>query len=315
LDERIDVAGVIIGLPRTGSTILQRLLASSPQLTSGYWWEVTLPLRLPDENSGDPRPRQALAKKLVAEFLANWPGFVSIDPIDAMAVAEEVILLDKSFLSSTYDSMFNIPSYGYWMAEADHHRAYQELRTWLQVLQHQAPERRDRRWILKTPHHLLGGLDGLMGTFADAKIIMTHRAIEDVLPSYCSMCTSFTAPFSSTFNKATYGAHWSKRFTDALRKLMAVRATAAGARFIDVHYQDTISRPVEVCDRVMQSMGLSFTTADEAAARKSLEVNDRDKRPPHRYTPEEFGLDRARIAADFEFYTGFYLFKPQKGAA
>lgn len=224
-----------------------------------------------------------------------------------MAVAEEVILLDKSFLSTSYDSMFNIPSYGYWMSEADHSRAYQELRIWLQVLQSQTPERRERRWILKTPHHLLGGLDGSLETFAGAKIIMTHRAIEDVLPSYCSMCTSFTAPFSDTFDKGTYGAHWAKRFGDALRKLTAVRAGPASARFIDVQYHDTISHPIDVGARVMRGMGLPFTAADEALIRACLKENERSKRPPHRYTAEEFGLTRTGMAADFRFYSDLYM--------
>ncbi len=56
LDEEINVAAAIIGLPRTGSTMLHRLLASLPGMTSPWWWEVTFPLPLPGEEPGDPSP-------------------------------------------------------------------------------------------------------------------------------------------------------------------------------------------------------------------------------------------------------------------
>ena len=34
LEERVEVAGIILGLPRTGSTIFHRLLASAPGMTA-----------------------------------------------------------------------------------------------------------------------------------------------------------------------------------------------------------------------------------------------------------------------------------------
>jgi hypothetical protein len=108
---------------------------------------------------------------------------------------------------------------------------------------------------------------------------------------------------ASSFHKASYGAHWSKRFRQALHKLIAVRAGAAGSRFIDVQYQDTVRHPIDVSRRLMQAMGLPFTIADEAAIRACLAANERDNRPPHRYTAEEFGLTRKGMATDFSFYT------------
>src|SRR5271156_3400822 len=85
LDEKVHVAGAVLGLPRTGSTMLQRLLGSSPQLTSGFWWEVTFPLPFPGEQPGDPTPRQEAAKAAVEYFYTTWPEFRSIHPMDAMA--------------------------------------------------------------------------------------------------------------------------------------------------------------------------------------------------------------------------------------
>ena len=303
LDEEIQVAGAIIGLPRTGSTMLHRLLASVPRLTSPYWWETTFPMPLPGEVAGDPTPRQKLAKQAVTEFLAAWPNFESIDPIDAMEVAEEVILLDKSFLSTTYDSMIHIPSYGFWQADQDHERAYRELKIWLQVIQSQTPDRRGKKWILKTPHHLLGGMSGLVSVFPEAKLIMTHRDVGQVLPSYCSMCESMTVMASTSYRRDTQGAYWTRRFANGLERFAALRRTLPADKVIDVQYRDTLRDPIAVGRRAMEAMGLALTPNDETAMAATIAGNVREKRPEHQYSAADFGLDQAEIAREFAFYT------------
>jgi hypothetical protein len=307
LDEPVEVAGAILGLPRTGSTLLQRLLGASPQLTSGVWWEVTFPLPFPGEQPGDPTPRQEAAKAMVQSFYDTWPDFGSIHPMDAMAHDEDVLLLDKTFLSSTYDSIMNVPSYGVWMTEQDHVPAYRELRIWLQILQDQSPWRRGRKWILKTPHHLMGGLEGFLTVFPQAKAIMTHRAVEELIPSYCSMCASITAPHSDTFDPKASGPYWSGRFARAMNRLIAAREGEHSGRFIDVNYADLLTQPLGQARKVFKALGLDFTDADAAAMGAWLAANDREDRPAHRYGPEEFGLSAEGMAKDFAFYRQAFL--------
>ena len=50
LEEKLEVGGIIIGLPRGGSTLLQRLLTTSPQLTSTWFWKASRRCRLPTRN-------------------------------------------------------------------------------------------------------------------------------------------------------------------------------------------------------------------------------------------------------------------------
>src|SRR5688572_30844274 len=57
-EERVEAACAIVGLPRTGSTMIHRLLASSPRLTALWWWETAFPLPFPGEAPDDPTPRQ-----------------------------------------------------------------------------------------------------------------------------------------------------------------------------------------------------------------------------------------------------------------
>lgn len=307
LEEEIAVACAIIGLPRTGSTVMHRLLASTPRTTSFFWWETAFPLPLPGEAAGDPAPRIALAHQVVDRLLTEWPDFESIDPIEAEAVAEEVILLDRTFLSSTYDSMMPIPGYGVWQADQDHEPAYRDLVLWMKALQFQSPWRRGRRWVLKTPHHLLGGMSGLLKVFPGVPLVMTHRDVGQVLPSYCSMCASMSLGASTTYRREVQGAHWTSRFRTGLERFEAWRKTLPQGRIVDVRYEDTVADPVGTAGRVMQSIGLGFDDADRAAMEACIAANARENRPRHKYSAEEFGLTRAGIAADFAFYHDRYL--------
>jgi len=297
----IDVACAIVGLPRTGSTVMHRLLASSPKLTSLYWWETTFPLPFPGETPGDPTPRQELAKQVVESLFELWPDFESIDPIDAMAVAEEVILLDRTFLSSSYDSMMNVPSYGPWMADQDHEPAYRDLLLWLKAIQHGSPSREGRRWVLKAPQHVLGGMNGLLAVFPGVKLVMTNRDVAEVLPSYCSMCASLSITTSTSYRRETQGAYWTSRFKMGLERFAELRKALPAGQVIDVDYRDTVNDPVGTLETVMNALGLGFDAADLAAAEACVANNVRDKRPPHKYTAEQFGLTSEQIARDFAF--------------
>ena len=305
-DETIEPACAIVGLPRTGSTVMHRLLASAPQLTSLYWWETCFPLPFPDEKPGDPAPRITMAHQVVDQLLTEWPDFESIDPIEAEAVAEEVILLDRTFLSTTYDSMMPIPNYGFWQAEQDHEPAYRDLVKFMQAIQHQRGGK-PKKWVLKTPHHLLGGIDGLLAVFPHIRLVMTHRNVEQVLPSYCSMCASLSISASTTYDPLKQGAYWTRRFSEGLDRFDALRASLPENQIVDVRYEDTVSDPVGTAERVMTAIGMPFGSPENQAMENCMTENARGKRPKHKYSAEQFGLTTQGIADDFAMYHNKYL--------
>jgi hypothetical protein len=308
-DERVELACAIIGLPRTGSTMVHRLLAASPKLTATWWWETAFPFPMPGETPTDPSPRQDAAKGMVDWLLAEWPDFESIDPMDAMAINEEVVLLDRTFLSTTYDSMMPIHNYGHWQAEQDHAPAIRDLYRFMQVIQHQRVLRGEPRrpWVFKTPHYVLGALAGLLSVWPDVKLIMTHRDVAQVLPSYCSMCASLSINSSTTYRKEDQGAHWSRRFKAGLERLEAIRATRPAGQVIDVRYEETVSDPMGTAKRLMEALGQGFDDADRAACEATIAANAREARPRHKYSAADFGLTPEAIASDFAFYHGRYL--------
>lgn len=307
--EKVQLACAIIGLPRTGSTLLHRLLAASPRHAALWWWESAFPFPLADEGIADPAPRQAAAKGMVDWLLREWPDFESIDPMDAMAINEEVVLLDRTFLSTTYDSMMPVHAYGHWQAGQDHAAAVRDLRRFMQVLQHQRVARGEPRrpWVFKTPHYVMGALAGLLAVWPGVKLVMTHRDVGEVLPSYCSMCASLSVNSSTTYRKELQGAHWTRRFREGLARLEVLRAGLPAEQVIDVRYRDTVDDPLGTVERLMTALGASMSPQDRAAMQQVIADNARESRPRHRYSAADFGLTPAGIARDFADYHARYI--------
>jgi len=307
-DEQLDVAGVIIGLPRGGSTLLQRLLGASPQLTSTRIWEMRFPIPDAGEQPGDFSARIARTQKIIDDMYADWPDMRAIHPMAPTMLDEEILLIERSFLSLTYSHYFNIPDYDAWQAAEDHGKAYEELRLWLKILQYNDPARRGRKWLLKSPHHLLGArLRPMLRAFPDARILMTHRTLESVIASYCSTQATSIRNYSTTFDESEGGPHVIGLFEDSLRDMLRVRAEYPDRDFVDIQYADLIADPLAAFDLVMTRMGLSVTAADRAAAASWMAANGRDTHPRHKYLPEDYGISRADLDRSFGFYKDSFL--------
>jgi hypothetical protein len=301
-DEDVTIAAEICGLPRTGSTLLHRLLAASPAVTSTLSWETSYPLPFPGEGP-DAAERKRRARERAKLFLDMSPDFADIHTIEWDGPEEDVILLDRTFVSMSFDSFYAIPSYGAWLRGTDQTPAYRELREWLQVLQWQDPLRHGQPWVLKSPHHLTAAAT-VLDAFPGCRIVMTHRSPVDAVPSYASMVASIAAQYSDHVDRAALGRYWSERFAATLRGLAEVRA-ARPDRFVDVRYEEMVADPVAQACRVLGELGLP---ADTAALESYLDRNRTQRHGGgHAYTPADFGLSGDGLARDFAFYTEVYL--------
>ena len=304
LEEQVNVAAEICGLPRTGSTLLHRLLAASPQLTSTASWETSYPLPFPNEPADAPE-RKRRAKEKMDAFLALSPEFAQIHTVSWEAPEEDVILVDRSFASMSFDSFYWVPSYGVWLRGFDQSKAYGELREWLQVLQWQDPTRAGKPWVLKSPHHLTAATT-VLDAFEDCKIVMTHRSPVQAVPSYASMVATMAAQYSDAADPQAIGPYWSARFRETLSAFATVRE-ARPDRFVDVHFKAMLSDPLAEVRRVLEAIGLTPGPADEAAWAAYLEQNRAERHGSHAYTAEDFGLSDEQLARDFAPYTEVYL--------
>lgn len=305
LDEVIDVAAVVVGLPRTGSTMLHRMLSSAPGMTGVKWWEAQNYAPFEGEAPGDPEPRRVAAKYYLDYMLEHAPDLMSIHPMSIDQSDEELIILGLLFSSTMIEGMYYVPSYARWLVENSRTRCYADLKEILQSLQWQDKGRKGAKWVLKTPGHLMA-LDGVLETFPEAKIVMTHRDPVQTVPSYCSMMTTLYH-MASTVDRERIGAFWEKRLAELLDLFMSVRSKAGPESFIDVRYTDTTTRPIEEGKRVLAEAGIAVTPEIVAGMAEWVEANKREGRAPHRYALEDFGLTREQVEQDFADYRVAYL--------
>ncbi|WP_052684991.1 sulfotransferase family protein [Lentzea aerocolonigenes] len=303
LDVEVRVAAEICGLPRTGSTLLHRLLSASPQVTSTLSWEVAYPIPFPGEGQ-DAQDRKRRAQERMQMFAQLSPDFGDLHTVVWDGPEEDVLLLDRTFVSMSYDSFYSVPSYGDWLRSADQSPAYRELREWLQVLQWQNSDR-SLPWVLKSPHHLTA-VDTVFDTFPDCKIVMTHRSPLNAVPSYASMVRAMSSQYSADVDPVRIGQYWSRRFAMTLNDFATARS-ARPDRFVDVRFADTVSKPLEVARQVLDELGLPAGPADDAAFEAYLTQNRTERHGSHSYTPTDFGLSEDQLHRDFAFYSEVYL--------
>lgn len=303
-DVDVRVAAVICGLPRTGSTLLHRMLAASPQLTATLSWECSFPLPFPGESPAA-EVRKEKAREMAEMFLDLSPEFADIHTVVWDGPEEEVLILDRTFTTMGFDSFYWAPTYGTWLRSFDQSKAYGELREWLQALQWQDPTREGRRWVLKSPHHLTA-VDTVLDTFPGSRIVMTHRSTTSAVPSYASMCRTMMAMQSDDVDPVQVGRYWSDRFRECLGGFAEVRGRRPD-RFVDVPFLATVEDPVGTARRVMGELGLTVSDADVAAFERYREQNEQERHGSHTYTAEDFGLTEEQLERDFAFYTEAYL--------
>ena len=304
LDQEIIAPIVIVGLPRTGSTMTHRLLASDPNHTAMLWWEGRYPALLPGEKQGDIEARMELGKAEVDAVVAASPEALDIHPWDYKGADEEILLLEHNFLSTVPESFMALPSYSEWIEEQDHTLAYEDLKKFIQYLQWQNPGREKKRWVLKSPHHL-GFIDKMISVFPDAKIIQTHRDPIKTVPSFCSMCANLFEPLTTNFDKVFIGKHWSNKLTRALNHCMKISEQHPD-NFLDLEFLNMIKDPIDEMKKIYEFIGESFGEKTEVAMEAWREENKHEM-GAHKYSLEEYDLTESQINNNFAKYQQKYI--------
>ena len=306
LDEDVNVTAVLTGLPRTGSTMLHRMLAAAPHLTGVRWYETQNYVPLDGELRGDPAPRLEAAKGVLAYMLEKIPELMSIHPMDIEQPDEEVIILGQLFSSSMIESTYFVPDYAAWLSQQDPRKAYDDLVQILQSLQWQDPSRKGKNWVLKTPGHLMG-LQTVLDVFPNAKIVMTHRDPVSTIPSYCSMEASLYKMGSTDISNTEIGTYWIERLKSWLDNFMCVREKASRNRFIDVNYKALLETPAEEGLRVLGLAGVSESAEIKDGMQDWIEANRREHRAAHKYSLKDFGLNEDDIRTKYHGYMSQYV--------
>jgi len=303
LAQPVRPAVVVVGLPRTGTTLLHNLLAQDPASRPLLFWEAIDPVRPAQTRPDRPDPRVRRARHFL-RFMVHLAGpqLQVVHPMSAEGPEEDTFLLMNSFvvpaffgnIQSLHISAGPARSPELWT------KVYEEFRTQLQVLQAQRPT---GHWALKSPVHM-AGLGPLLDVFPDAVVVMTHRDPAQVVPSTCSLFAVSQAMFSDDLDPRALGPV----VADILRDLLEVSAEGRArhpGRVCDVHFNDLVADPVGTVRDIYRFMGREVGDAMEAGMRKWLAANPANKHGTHKYTLEQFGLTPTDIDGRFADYRAY----------
>jgi len=301
LDTGIENPLFIVGLPRTGTTILHRLLASMPGNQALECWLGSYPQPRPDRNSwpGNERYRE-VAQSLQMLNEIN-PELKKIHEMSAEGADECRMLLMQSFANVTFQANATVPAYTEWLYQADMRPVYQ---LYVQTLKLIGVNDTGKRWVLKDPSHLWA-LDVLLETFPDATVIQTHRDPVKLIPSVCSLVLTARRMQEPEVTPEAVGVSEINQWERVLKRGMAVRERHPD-RFVDLHFDNFVTDPVAAVQGIYRRLGENLDEGAADGLRSWMKQHPQHQHGGHDYKPEDFGLDGAQIRERFTDYCNYF---------
>ncbi len=296
----------VMGIPRTGTTLLSNLLACDPARRSPLSWEIDEPVppAAPGMTMTDPR---ALARLQQEEQIRKvMPGVSKYYRGSAIYPNECVFFLAHDFKTLMIESKGRLPEYREFIFSCSMASAYAYHRKFLQLLQGNNPG----VWNLKMPSHTLH-LGDLTSEYPDARLIYTHRDPLAAVGSFCSLIrfafsmTTDTPPLDWIAENCLWQA------TEHSGRAMDFRDQHGEDSVIDVHYADLLDRPMETMERLYASLGDEFTDAARSGMQAWIDDNPQNKFGKHEYKLDEFGLSETKVRDTFERYLSRYDVAPE----
>lgn len=304
---RADVASpvVMIGMGRTGTTILHDLLGQDPANRVPLTWEVDRPCPPPETATYETDPRIAEVEATIEAANQAHPEFKAMHPSGARLAQECIRMTGGEFASLIFLSQFRLPSYQRWLTdEADLAPAYRWHRRFLQLLQwHHGGD----RWVLKSGAHLWA-LPALVAEYPDARFIQTHRDPMRIIPSLSSLFATVRRTCSDEVSLAAVADEWAAPILDALDRSVDAREDGLipPDRVIDVSYESFLADPIGTIRGIYDRWDVELTPAVEARMRAFLADNAQDKHGTHRYSFADTGLDAGTILEGSRRYREYF---------
>jgi len=287
----------VIGLVRTGTTMVSYLLDSDPANRSLLRWEAynVVPPAAPGALRTDPR---CLAEKAQDDKMiqANPEG-AAMHFEFADGPTECVHLLAQDFRSMMFGVLSDTPSYHDWVLFCDKSTAYAHRKRVLQILQTTNPG----RWVLKMPSDTLFIRD-LFKAFPDARVIWTHRDPYAAFASSMSMRGRSRLIFNKDMGLEFMRCRFPLQLGLHLRRPLEMTQKRPDS-FYHLYYDDLMADPLTQMRKVYAWLNFEWTPIAEQGMRTWLKENPQSRFGVHKYSLAEWGFTKR----DLEPYFADYL--------
>ncbi len=295
----------IVGMPRTGTTILHQVIAQDPRIRVPMTWEVDLPFPPPESATYASDPRIAEANKTLAKTDTLIPDFKRMHPMGAELPQECVRMTAMDFASMIFHTTYRVPSYASWLhSEADLAPAYAIHR---RMLQHLGWRCARDRWVLKSPGHLWH-VEALLREYPDACLVQTHRDPLKIVASLTSLVSALRTMASDRVERLDVAREWAEQVQSGLEASVRVRESGIVPReqVVDIQFREFMADPLATVRRIYERFGLDLDADAERRMRAFLAANPDDKHGKHAYRFADTGLsldeERSRVAHYQRFF-------------
>jgi hypothetical protein len=303
VEERVDRPLVVLGLPRTGTSLASYLLDQDPHRRSLLTWEAedSVPPSTSETLRSDPR---CLKKKAELEVLAEGLKAANIPMVhwdDADGPTECIFVQSQDFKAYLWESFMPTPDYADWLLATDMTSTYAYERVVLQLLQSRAPG----TWSLKMPSHAVH-IEALLSTFPDARIVWAHRDPFKAAASFLRLNYLSRSVMGADLDVDVIVANVLRQLHAHVTRPLQTRRRIGDDRFFDLHYADLMRDPVAVMRALYDWAADDLPSATENAMLRWLQQHPQDRHGVAPYSLDGSGVTRADLEPLFDEYLSLF---------
>lgn len=298
LDQDVSDPIVVLGLPRSGTTKLQRFLSADTNLQATPAWMMWNPAPFPGERRGDPSPRIEWAARMMSVVSNTGETYQKMHDFQAREADESSFVPLANF---DYVMQFTTApdhQFLHWARSVNRVSPLSFLKRMLQYLQWQSGGRRGP-WLLKNPGHT-GEVTEMLEVFPNATFVISQRDLASTMGSSFRMMGeilihTFDKPEPRRYADETV-EYWSYELS---RYQKQRRELGARLRIVDAPYNRCVSDALSVAREVYELAGLPWTPSGEAGMRQWDIDNPRHKLGSYGYNLEDYGWSAAKVEEAF----------------
>ena len=297
--ERIERPLVVLGLPRTGTSLASYLLDQDPNRRSLLTWEAenSVPPASPETLRTDPR---CLKKKAELDALAEGLRAANIPMVhwdEADGPTECMFVQNQDFKAYLWEAFMPTSAYADWLLDADMTSTYGYERSVLQMLQSRAPG----VWSLKMPSHAVH-IETLLSTFPDVRIVWAHRDPFKATASFLRLNYLSRAVLGADFDVADVVSNVLRQLRAHVARPLHARQRIGDGRFFDLHYAALMRDPIGVMRSLYEWAGDELTPSTEDAMLTWLQRNPQDRFGVQPYSLDGSGVTITDLEPLFDQY-------------
>ncbi len=316
----------IVGMPRTGSTFLHKILALDNTTYSPKQWELKFPITVESciktQEQQEGKETKRVSKKyksartsriLETNEVNKWtykmmPRLSKIHNVSAFDPDECVIgFVDCAFPEYYLWGCRNMQNAYKYYLQSDMKEQYMNYKKQLVVSLHDASTSDSRQvldetthLVLKSPHHTCK-LKTISNVFPNSIFVWLHRPLENVVASTCSMNETL-----NDYSDVKYEAREAlgRRTLNRLAEVMQIgmkerdeilRDNKSNSKFVDIYYSDLIKDPIKVVQNLYKKCGKKKCSKEYIEQLKTYLKDDAERRKQRASSKRSSNSDSAHI--------------------